>query len=185
MKEKGAPATVSRPELLREGSDALFRQTLNDFFAFSRSLDSSRAKFAEAVGLSSTQYMILIAVARNTKAGGLGVNKIAAMLHLSGSFVTNEINKLVSAGLVKKTSDSVDRRRVQLRVTANGERKVALLATFQRPVNDVLFESLTAKQLDQLSEILLCLVKNGERGVRLAASIPEWFNAGAQVRVRA
>jgi DNA-binding MarR family transcriptional regulator len=178
MKEKETPATVSRPELLRDGSDAAFRQMLNDLFAFSRSLESARAKFAEAVGLSSTQYMILITISRNRETEGFGVNRIAAALHLSGSFVTNEINKLVEASLVKKITDPIDRRRVQLQVTRNGERKVAQLASFQRPVNDVLFESLTARQFDQLSEILSVLVKNGDRGVRLAASIPDWLEAG-------
>ena len=84
----------------------------------------------------------------------------------------------MEASLVKKIADPIDRRRVQLQVTRNGERKVAQLASFQRPVNDVLFESLTARQFDQLSEILSDLVKNGDRGVRLAASIPDWLEAG-------
>jgi DNA-binding MarR family transcriptional regulator len=154
---------------------------LNDFFAFSRSLETTRAKFAEAVGLSSTQYMILITISRNSKIEGFGVNRIAAILHLSGSFVTNEINKLVEASLVRKVTDPLDRRRVQLRLTRNGERKIAQLASFQRPINDVLFESLTIGQFDQLSEILTGLVKNGDRGVRLASSIPEWLSAGRRV----
>jgi DNA-binding MarR family transcriptional regulator len=95
--------------------------------------------------------------------------------------VTNEINKLVEASLVRKVTDPLDRRRVQLRVTRNCERKIAQLASFQRPINDVLFESLTPRQFDQLSEILRGLVKNGDRGVRLAASIPEWLSAGGRV----
>lgn len=170
--------TVSRPELLLDGSDVAFRQMLNDFFAFSRSLETARARFAESVGLSSTQYLIVITIARHGKIEGFGVNKIAETLHLSGSFVTNEINKLVAASFVRKIADPADRRRVQLRVTKHGERQLAKLAAFQRPVNDVLFETLTPRQFEQFRIILSALVESGDRGVRLAASMQDWFAVG-------
>jgi DNA-binding MarR family transcriptional regulator len=184
MEKRATAATISRPELLLEGSDVAFRQMLNDFFAFSRTLESARAKFAEAIGLSSTQYIVLITIARHGKTEGFGVNRIAERLHLSASFVTNEINKLVAASFVRKIADPLDRRRVQLRVTKYGECKIAELAELQRPVNDVLFEPLTARQFEQLRSILSTLVKSGNRGVRLAASLHECANADVQMIIR-
>lgn len=170
--------TVSRPELLLNGSDVAFRQMLNDFFAFSRSLETARARFAESVGLSSTQYLIVITIARHGRTEGFGVNKIAETLHLSGSFVTNEINKLVAASFVRKIADPSDRRRVQLCVTKYGKSQLAKLAAFQRPVNDVLFETLSARQFEQFRDILAALVESGDRGVRLAASMQDLFAVG-------
>jgi len=181
MDKNKTSMTVSRPELLLQGDDVVFRQMLNDFFAFSRSLDSARARFAEFVGLSPTQYQIVITIARHGKTEGFGVNRIADTLHLSGSFVTNEINKMVAASFVKKVVDPLDRRRVQLRLTKHGERQLAKLASFQRPVNDVLFESITPKQFEQFREILKILVDNGDRGVRLATTMGECFAAGLPV----
>jgi len=181
MERHETPSTVSRPELLVDESDVAFRQMLNDFFAFSRALETVRAKFAEAIGLSSTQYMILITIARHGKLEGFGVNRIAETLHLSGSFVTNEINKLVAASFVKKVVDPADRRRVQLRVSRHGQRKIDELSALQRPVNDALFEPLTGKQFDQLRVIMAELVDSGERGVRLANSVQEWLTAGVRM----
>jgi DNA-binding MarR family transcriptional regulator len=55
--------------------------------------------------------MILIAVAHSTLDEPMGINQIAARLHLR-AFVTNEVNKLVSDGLIEKSAHPSDGRRV-------------------------------------------------------------------------
>jgi DNA-binding MarR family transcriptional regulator len=165
--------TASKPELLDQDGDRTLRGLLYDFFAFGRSLEAARAKFASYVGLSPTQYLIMIAIKNSTSDVPMGINQIAARLHLSGAFITNEVNKLVSEGLIEKSSHPSDGRRVQLNTTDQGGSLLAKLAAFQRPVNDALFGSLTRDEFRLLSRLLARLAADGDRALTFA----EYFEA--------
>jgi DNA-binding MarR family transcriptional regulator len=158
--------TVTRPELMSDGKDTAFRSMLYDFFAFGSTLDEARAGFAGYIGLSPTQYLSLIVIARANEP--VGVNQVAKRLHLSGPFVTIEINKLVRTGLVEKRPHPSDGRRVQLFVTPLGLTNLARLAELQRPVNDALFETLSREEFDALRDIMRRLSEAGARALQLA-----------------
>ena len=160
--------TVAKPDLLEGGSDARFRDMLYDFFAFGSRLEEARARFAGYIGLTPPQYLILIAIGRGTPDHELGVAQVAERLHLSGAFVTIEVNKLVKAGLVEKRPHPSDGRRVNLSVTAAGLEKLELLASLQRPVNDALFAPLDRKSFEMLSEIMRRLASGAEQAIHLA-----------------
>lgn len=98
----------------------------------------------------------------------MGINQLAARLRLSGAFITNEVNKLVSAGLIEKSAHPSDGRRVQLTVTGQGFSLLTRLAAFQRPVNDALFGMLTRDEFRLLSQLLARLAADGDRAVTLA-----------------
>lgn len=168
---RGALLTASKPELLDKDGDRIFRGLLYDYFAFSRGLDAARAKFARYADLSQTQYLILIAVVHSSQDEPMGINQIAERLYLSGAFITNEVNKLVSDGLMEKSAHPSDGRRVQLTVTERGLALLKRLATFQRPVNDALFDVLTREEFKLLSQLLGRLAANGDRAVKLAEHI--------------
>ena len=160
--------TTSREQLLKNGEDKKFRELLHDFFAFAQSLEKARSKFATHIGLTATQYMILIAIAHSPPEKALGINQIAKRLRLSGAFVTIEVNKLVEDGLVKKKPHPSDGRRVQLFATRNGTERLASLAAFQRPVNDALFAELSRTDFDRLASIIARLAENGDAANNLA-----------------
>lgn len=163
--------TTSRPELLDDSGDQSFRELLYAYFAFGRSLDAARAKFAGYADLSTTQYLILIAVMHSRQDEPLGINQLAERLYLSGAFVTIEVNKLVSDGLIEKTTHAGDRRRVQLAVTPAGIERLTRLATFQRPVNDALFKTLSRAEFKQLLQLLNRLAADGDQAIKLASHI--------------
>jgi len=115
--------------------------------------------------------MILIAIKRSTLDEPMGISQLAARLHLSGAFITNEVNKLVSDGLIEKSTHPSDGRRVQLTVTGQGVSRLTRLAALQRPINDALFGMLTRDEFRSLSQLLARLAANGDRAVRLAEHI--------------
>jgi len=160
--------TASKPELLDKDGDRTLRGLLYDFFAFGRSLEAARAKFAGYVGLSPTQYLIMIAIKNSTLDEPMGINQLATQLRLSGAFITNEVNKLVSEGLIEKSPHPSDGRRVQLTATGQGFSLLTRLAALQRPVNDALFGMLTRDEFRLLSELLARLAADGDRAVSLA-----------------
>ncbi|MEE2995612.1 MAG: MarR family winged helix-turn-helix transcriptional regulator [Pseudomonadota bacterium] len=161
------PLTVSREELLANGSDQMFRQLVHDIFAFNARHAAIRDGHARRIGLAGIEYTILISVARLSRAGNVNVKALADHLHVSTGFVTNVTRKLQGRGLIEKTTDALDRRRTVLTVTQTGSDKLAELAPYQRQVNDVEFSSLSADDFRHLSRIVAALVNSSEQAVNL------------------
>lgn len=159
--------TVSRPELLVDGSDHAFRGLVHDSLAFAARLQAVRDGYARIVGVTGPQYTILIAIAHLGRAGDVSVTTIADHLKLSGSFVTNEVGKLVSQGLVAKTADPGDRRRVRLSITPAARQRFARLSEVQAEVNDIHFGPLSRQDFEDLRRIMPALVASTDRALRL------------------
>jgi MarR family transcriptional regulator, organic hydroperoxide resistance regulator len=160
--------TVSRPHLIVDGSDRAFRQFVHDALAFSARLQAVRGQLGALIGLSGTQYSILIAVAHLSGSDRkIGINQVADHLHFSGAFVTIEINKLVAGGLVRKDVDEEDRRRVVLNVTPKGRALLNELATVQRPVNDMLFRGFSTTDFKNIRKLMSGMVDAADEAVRL------------------
>jgi DNA-binding MarR family transcriptional regulator len=161
-------STVSRRQLMVDGSDRAFRQFVHDALAFSARLQGVRGQLGALIGLSGTQYTVLIAVAHLSGSDKkIGVNQVAEHLHFSGAFVTIEINKLVASGLVDKGIDEEDRRRVVLAVTPKGRALLNQLAVVQRPVNDMLFRGLSAQDFQKFRNLTSGMVDAADEAVRL------------------
>ncbi|WP_246088730.1 MarR family winged helix-turn-helix transcriptional regulator [Phreatobacter stygius] len=158
---------MSRPELLRDGSDKAFRHFVHDTLAFSARIQEVRGRLGGLIGLTSTQYTILITIAHLHGPAGVGINAVAEHVHLSGAFVTIEVNKLVARKLVSKETSLEDRRRVNLTITAKARALLDELTVVQAPVNDALFADLTAEEFDMLRAIMTRLVDTADRSLHL------------------
>jgi DNA-binding MarR family transcriptional regulator len=161
------PLTVSRPELLANGSDGQFRAFVHGMLAFAARLEAVRDGFAGLLGLTGIQYTILISISHLHTDGDVTVGAVADHLHLSGAFVTNETGKLFRLGLITKVQDLNDRRRVSLGVTSLGRVLLSNLAPVQVPVNDVLFDFLSAQQFRALGPMTDRIVACGDRALSL------------------
>ena len=159
--------TVTRKELLRNGSDDEFRTMCHKLLSVAQSFQATRASHASMLGLSGMQYTILTAVAYLQAPEGVALNVVAKHLHVSPSFVTMEIGKMVDLGVVLKRPDTVDKRRVQLRVSARGWKLLDSIVPIQQPVNDALFADLTANDIDTFSRIISVIANNSERAKAL------------------
>lgn len=166
-KARRAPLTVSRPELLQDGSDDAFRGLVHDSLAFAARLQAVRDGYARLVGVTGPQYTILISIARLSKHEDVSVSSVADHLRLSGSFVTNEVGKLVAAGLVAKAPDPVDRRRVMLEITEAGWARFDRLSAIQAQVNDVHFGCLSRDDFRELRRMMADLVVSTDQALSL------------------
>ena len=159
--------TVSRTELLANGSDNQFRAFVHGMLAFAARLEAVRDGFAALLGLTGIQYTILISISHLHADGDVTVGAVAEHLHLSGAFVTTETGKLLRLGLITKVQDLNDRRRVRLSVTSLGRDLLSNLAPVQVPVNDVLFDFLTGEQFRALGVMIDRVVDCGDRAISL------------------
>lgn len=157
------PLTVSRAALLHAGSDARFREFLHAFMAFSRRVETVRNLLAGQVGVTGPQYEILSHVRQAPAGAGVSLSELAGRLHCSAAFVTTEVGKLVVLGLLAKTRDLSDGRRVQIRLTPACERQLRRLAPLQAEVNDELFASVSREDFAALWRLLPRLAADGDR----------------------
>lgn len=160
--------TVSREDLLQDGSDAAFRTMLHNLLAFSARLQQIRGQFAAFIGLSGPQYTILITVRQLQGDAGVGANAVAAHLSHSPAFVTAETNKLAKLGVLNKWPNPEDGRRVILSVTDRGEELLKTLAPQQQEINDQLFEPVTAENFRMLETLARELNESAEKALLLS-----------------
>lgn len=159
--------TVSRPELLVDGSDRQFRHLVHGLFGFLASHETIRTGHAKSIGLAGIEYTVLISIAHLAQDGDVGVTDVAQHLHVSGAFITTVCQRLLALGLITKVADTRDRRRVSLTVSAEGRRRLETLAPVQRQVNDAEFACLSRAEFLALTRIVDRLIECGERAVAL------------------
>lgn len=163
-----APLTISRPELLINGSDRHFRRLVHGLFGFLARHEAVRAGHAARIGLVGIEYTVLISIRHlAAEETDVSVNRVAEHLFLSGAFVTTLTNKLVKRGLIHKRPDPSDRRRVRLEVAEKGNALLAELAPVQRQVNDVQFDCLSRAEFLQLLDVTERLIDCSNRAIRL------------------
>jgi MarR family transcriptional regulator, organic hydroperoxide resistance regulator len=171
---KRAPLTISRPEMLADGSDRHFRRLVHSLFGFLARHEAVRSGHAARIGLVGIEYTTLISIRHlDAEEGDVNVNRVANHLHLSGAFVTTITNKLLKRGLIHKSVDPADRRRVKLQVSGKGDALLAELAPVQRQVNDVQFGCLSKAEFLQLLDMAERLITSSESAVRLQAYLAE------------
>lgn len=159
------PMTVTRPELLVDGTDNQFREMVHNALAFSVRLEAIRDGYARYIGLSGVQYTILISIAHLQGDKDVGVSEIAEHLSLSGTFVTTETRKLVNQGLLTKETSKEDRRRVSLRLTDRSWELLRELSIIQGDINDEHFAPLTAKDFQRFSTLMKELTVSTDRAL--------------------
>lgn len=72
-----------------------------------------------SLGVSAGQAALLVAIGQTP---GVGVRELAARERMSAAGMSGHVDRLVAAGLVVRTPDAHDRRRVGLTLTAEGQR---------------------------------------------------------------
>jgi DNA-binding MarR family transcriptional regulator len=152
--------TVSLPALLDKGRqpDGTFRQLLYDISVVATLLESAREYLAERLGVTSPQYNIVMVIARTGAAKGVSVSEVATRLNVTGAFVTNEVKKLVKAGLIAKKSNPDDGRGVLLSLTPAGYTQVRALEPHLLMVNNRLFGTLSKSDFQDLARIVGSLI---------------------------
>lgn len=170
LKRDAAPhheLTVSREELLVDGSDREFRALIHDALAFTSRLEAVRDGYAKIIGVTGIQYTMLVCISVLGENQSVTVKAVAEHLKLSGPFVTVEIGKLVGMGLVDKAGDPSDRRKVSLSLTDEARTRLAELAPKQRQVNDVHFGTLTRSDFVGLRRMMGELVESTDNALAL------------------
>jgi DNA-binding MarR family transcriptional regulator len=157
-----APPSTTREPLLIDGSDQRFRQFIDNFVRLSARLQALRAALAKGMGMTPPQYNIVMILARIEASQGETMSAIAKRLGVSLSFVVSETGMLQRLGLVELRRNPADRRSVLAALTQAGRARIARAAPRIQQVNDLLFASLTRRELIAMDRTIGRVLKGGE-----------------------
>ncbi|WP_187968467.1 MarR family winged helix-turn-helix transcriptional regulator [Aquibium microcysteis] len=156
------PLTVSHADLLVNGSDDRFRQMIYLFVEVLGRMNMCREAFGRSIGLTGSQFAVLVGVAYRQGEQGVTIKKLAQYIHLAPTHVTTEVGRLIRKGLLSKCADSDDRRSVLVSLTAEGQDTVNTVSVFVRRVNDILFQGIVAADIDNAESMFNRLSRNSE-----------------------
>jgi DNA-binding MarR family transcriptional regulator len=134
------PLSVTRPEILIDGSDREFRRLIHRMLIGQARLAAVRECIAERIGVSGTQYTMLMSVLHLQGTAGVSITALADYLEVTGPHVTGIVGKLVVGGFVRKAVNPKDRRGVLVKLTPAGRKRLLQAFAFISAVNDRLFE---------------------------------------------
>ena len=97
-----------------------FRTGLRRFLRWS-------AERAGTAGLTPTQHQLLLAIRGHRDPAGPTIRDVAGYLLIRHHSAVELVDRAVAAGLVERSQDADDSRAVRLRLTADGDRRLALL----------------------------------------------------------
>lgn len=165
----GKVPSVSRTALLDEGSDYRFRQLVQDTLAVSARLQAIREEFGRTAGLTGPQYSLIVAISHLAESeGGTTVSQLANHLHVSGTYVTAEANKLERAGLLQRAPNPDDRRSVLLQLTKSGRELLEQMIPVISRINDEIFRDLTRTDFELLVRLMAGLAASATDALALA-----------------
>jgi len=148
-------------------SDHLFRELLYNLFTISNRLEQVRRHLGSRIGLSGPQYNLMMAVAELQGSTGVSVGRVAEHLHVSGTFVTAETEKLARKGYINKHHDPTDMRVSRLEVGEKGWIALTSLFPELQQVNNLFFAIDSKEEFESLHRTLKRMVESSERTLAL------------------
>lgn len=165
------PLSVTRPEILRDGSDSAFRELIWGLLVVARRLHKFPEIFGRRIGISSAQYAVLIATAHIQGGAGIGIRALADYMHLPAPHITTIVGRLVDAGLLAKRQNPADGRGVLVSMTGAGDAALRELAPFQQQINDVLFAGLSRQEFEAFTAMIDAFLVNSGLALDKVAEI--------------
>ena len=154
------PLSVTRPEILIDGSDREFRRLIHRMLIGQARLAVVRESIAERIGVSGTQYTMLMSVLHLQGTAGVSITALADYLEVTGPHVTGIVGKLVAGGFVRKAVNPKDRRGVLVKLTPAGRKKLLQAFEFISAVNDRLFEGVGREEYRAVASFNAKFIRN-------------------------
>jgi DNA-binding MarR family transcriptional regulator len=103
--------------------------------------------WANALGISGPQWMILMALAEIDQDDGVPVNVVSKKLHVDSSFVTTQSRLLEKKGFIRRKNSTEDVRIVKMSLTNKTYRHLASLASQQEALHEFIFSQFDDREL--------------------------------------
>jgi DNA-binding MarR family transcriptional regulator len=105
-------------------------------------------------GLNRGEYKLLLRLATRAEDHRISAGDLSRMLMLSTGAMTNRLDRLEAAGLVRRIPDPRDRRGVLIELTSKGEKVIDDAVITQASHEAEVLGALNAKERTQLNQLL-------------------------------
>jgi MarR family transcriptional regulator, organic hydroperoxide resistance regulator len=157
-----SPLTISRKDLLKNGSDDWLRDVIYRLVQALGRLTTCREAFGRQIDLTSSQFAVLIGVAYRQGDEGIPIANLAGYIGLAATHVTTEVGRLTRKGLLRKRPNGRDGRSVLISLSPEGERAINEVAPFVRHINDLLFAGIERSEIEAVKTFAENLIRNSE-----------------------
>jgi DNA-binding MarR family transcriptional regulator len=159
------PSTISRRDYFKDGSDDWFRDALYRLVQALSRLLVCREAFGRQLGLTGSQFTVLIGVAYRQGDTGITIASLANYIGLAATHVTTEVGRLIRKDLLIKRPNESDGRSVLISLSPKGEDAVESVSPMVRKINDLLFKNIDRKQFGTMNEFAKVLLTNTEYAI--------------------
>jgi DNA-binding MarR family transcriptional regulator len=158
---------VSHQPMRVDGSDEVFRHVLYLMVLASARLATFREAVGRMIGLTGSQYLVLLATAHRQGGEGVTIRELAQYVLMASTHVTTQVGALIRKGLLKKRPHGHDGRSVLVSLTAKGERAMNSIAPVRCEFNDAFFVDIDRATLLTVAQFLQQVAQNSERALPL------------------
>lgn len=166
-----ARPSVSRKSLLLSDSGATFRQFLNDFMHVAKIIETERANFAQFMGMTPSQYSMIMLIAEDTHSGGTTPGSLSKKLQQRNTFVVTQLRQLMKMGIITKRSNPTDKRSTLYELTPKGHEILQNASPLIQIGNDSFFEHISQSEFETLSAAMRKLAETANSSVNKARNI--------------
>lgn len=156
------PKTISRKDFFKNDSDDWFRDALYRMVQALSRLIVCREAFGRKLGLTGSQFTVLMGVAYRQKDAGISIGALSNYIGLAATHVTTEVGRLTRKNLLVKRPNESDRRSVLISLSPKGEAAVKKVTAMVRQTNDVLLKDIDRKKFETMAEFTNALLANSD-----------------------
>lgn len=150
--------------------DILVRKFVWDVISINIHLEEIRSVWARSLGITSPQWLILMAVNDLDRGKGASVRAVSTKLHVDPSFVTTQTKSLEKNGFVRRIPSEEDGRVVLMSLTDKASKQIASLYAQQTAADSFIFSDLDDGELRSVTDKLTLLKERmGKALLKIAA----------------
>jgi DNA-binding MarR family transcriptional regulator len=153
---------VTNPRLIVDGSDLQFRRLIHNFLLFGSRLQKLNTRIAGLLGLTETDFTIVMSIRHLEKDGRPNISQLADYLNLSSPLITNRVTGLIKRGLIAKAPANFDRRVMLLRLTPTARALIEAKSGQIAQLNDIALAAVSRDMMDKLVPLLAKLSEDVE-----------------------
>ncbi|SFQ34073.1 DNA-binding transcriptional regulator, MarR family [Bradyrhizobium sp. Ghvi] len=123
-------------------------------------LEEIHKSWAQLLGISESQWLILMAIDELDEGRGVSGTAVANKLRIHPAFVTNQTKKLEKLGLLVRVTSPDDARFLEISLTQKALTDIANLSIKRQALNSTIFAELDEETLRYLNRRLSSIAKN-------------------------
>ncbi len=132
-------------------------------------LEDIHTSWAKLLGITESQWLILMAIAALDEGRGVAGIDIANKLRVHAAFVTNQTKNLEKGGFLSRRPATNDARFVLMSLTAKATTGIEKMSKRKLALNSTMFNDFDDKSLAELNIALATVAKNARLAARLLA----------------